>query len=156
MTSEIRPIERACYAVGVVLLLSGLVHLAILVGGGGTWEGPLSWRRPTTFGLSFGLTLIALAWVTSHLPLGDRSRRWLLSVFAAACVTEVALITMQTWRHVPSHFNVETPFDTAIAHTLAVGGGVLVAVIVTLVPLLWTQIRTTTSAGAPQRRGSPR
>jgi hypothetical protein len=35
---------------------------------------------------------------------------------------------MQAWRGVPSHFNFETPFDTAVSTTLALGGGVLVVV----------------------------
>jgi hypothetical protein len=132
MTATARAVERACCLIGLVLLLSGLVHLAVLVGSGGTWAGPLSWRKPTTFGLSFGLTLISIAWVASYLPLADRTRRLLLGTFAAACVTEVALITLQAWRHVPSHFNMETPVDTAVARVLAAGGGVLIVVIVAL------------------------
>ena len=36
--------------------------------------GPLSLRKPTTFGLSFGLTLITIAWVLSFLELRDRTR----------------------------------------------------------------------------------
>jgi hypothetical protein len=131
-TMTVRPVERACYAVGLVLLAAGLVHLAVLLGTGGSWAGPLSWRKPTTFGLSFGLTLITFAWVSSYLPLGERARRWLLGSFAVACVVEVGLITMQAWRHVPSHFNMETPLDTAIARVLAAGGAVLIVVIVAL------------------------
>jgi hypothetical protein len=127
-----RPIERASYLIGSALIASGLFHAAVLVTSGGTWDGPVSWRKPTTFGLSFGLTLISIAWVTSYLPLRDRSRRLLLSVFAAACVVEVALITVQAWRYVPSHFNMETPLDTAISRVLAAGGGVLIVVVLSL------------------------
>jgi hypothetical protein len=50
-------------------------------------------------------------------------------VFAADCIVEVTGITVQAWRHVPSHFNTETPFDTAVAMSLAVGGAVLVIVL---------------------------
>jgi hypothetical protein len=125
-------IERACYAIGLALIANGLVALAILIGSGGTWAGPVSWRKPTTFGLSFGLTLISIAWVASSLPLGERRRRWLLGAFAAACVAEVALITMQAWRHVPSHFNMETTVDATVSRALAAGGGVLIVVIAAL------------------------
>ncbi|MGX6601099.1 hypothetical protein ACWKSP_03030 [Micromonosporaceae bacterium Da 78-11] len=128
---------RPYYALGAVLLLSGLVHLGVLLATDGSWQGPLSWRKPMTFGLSFGLTLITIAWVASFLPMGDRARRVLLGAFAAACVTEVALITVQAWRHVPSHFNMETPVDTGIARVLAAGGGVLVVVIVALTVVSW-------------------
>jgi hypothetical protein len=129
--------RRACYLIGAVLLLSGLVHLAVLIGTGGGWAGPVSWRKPATFGLSFGLTLISIAWVTTFLPLGERFGRLLLGVFAAACVTEVALITGQAWRGVPSHFNMETSVDAAISRVLAAGGGVLIAVIVALTVVSW-------------------
>jgi hypothetical protein len=116
----------------VALVASGLFHAAVLITSGDTWEGPVSWRKPATFGLSFGLTLITLAWVSSYVPLRARSRRLLLGVFAAAAVVEVALITLQAWRRVPSHFNMETPFDTLVSRVLAAGGGVIILVIVAL------------------------
>jgi hypothetical protein len=125
-------IERAGYIVGALLLASGLIHFAILVIGGGSWQGPVSLRKPATFGLSFGLTLLTIVWVASFLPLGERARRWLLGAFAAACVLETALVTVQAWRGVPSHFNVETSFDGWVARTLAAGGVVLVVIIVRL------------------------
>ncbi|MED7824274.1 hypothetical protein [Streptomyces chiangmaiensis] len=121
--------ERLCLATGAFLCLSGLVHLVVFLVDGGPWYGPVSWRKPVTFGLSFGLTLVAVAWVTSYLRVGARRRAVLLVVFAADCVAEVAGITLQAWRRVPSHLNTETPFDTTVAMTLAVGGGVLVVVL---------------------------
>jgi hypothetical protein len=135
-----RPVERACYAIGALLIVSGLGHLGVLLATGGTWTGPVSWRKPMTFGLSFGLTLITIAWVASYLRLGDRSRRWLLGVFAGACVAEVGLITVQAWRRVPSHFNMETPFDATVARVLAAGGGVLVLVIAVLTVASWRSV----------------
>jgi hypothetical protein len=127
-----RRIERVGYTVGALLLFSGLVHLGILVTSGGSWEGPLSFRKPMTFGLSFGLTLITIVWVSFWVRLADRSRTALLGVFMIASVLETLLVSLQTWRGAPSHFNVETAFDGAVARGLAMGGAVLVAVIGTL------------------------
>jgi hypothetical protein len=121
-------IRRVCYAIAGVLVVSGLVHGGILLVTHGTWDGPVSWRKPMTFGLSFGLTLATITWLTAYV----RLRSWVLGLFAAACVLEVALITVQAWRHTPSHFNLSTPLDGVIARTLAVGGAVLVAVIAAL------------------------
>jgi hypothetical protein len=126
----LRPIERLCYAIAAVLILTGLFHLGVFAVKGGPWEGPVSWRKPTTFGLSFGLTLASVAWVTSYLWMAPRTRTILLGVFAADCVVEVAGITIQAWRGVPSHFNMQTPTNRAIAMMLAVGGAVLVIVLV--------------------------
>jgi hypothetical protein len=128
----VKSVERTAYAVGVLLIVSGLIHLAILLMSGGSWEGPLSLRKPTTFGLSFGLTLINVTLIASFLCLSNRKRTLLLGIFAAACVIETFLVSMQAWRGVPSHFNMETPFDAAVAQMLAIGGVALVAVIVAL------------------------
>ncbi|MFF1834509.1 hypothetical protein ACFVXE_09945 [Streptomyces sp. NPDC058231] len=124
-----RPVERLCYATGGLLVVSGLLHLMVFAVDGGPWDGPVSWRKPITFGVSFGLTLIALCWVASYLRMTTRARTVLLALFAADCVLEVAGITLQAWRGVPSHFNMETPFDTAVSMALAVGGGVLVVIL---------------------------
>src|SRR5262245_12251142 len=125
-------VKRFAYLIAVALLLSGLVHLGILVATGGTWEGPLSWRKPAVFGLSFGLTLLTIAWVSSFVQLRERTRSILLGAFTAACVLETALVSLQTWRGVPSHFNVETPFDALVTRALAGGGAALVVIIVAL------------------------
>jgi hypothetical protein len=127
-----RTVERAGYIVGALLLASGLIHLGILVIGGGSWEGPVSLRKAATFGLSFGLTLITIVWVASFLRLGDRSRMTLLGAFTVACVLEAVLVSLQAWRGVPSHYNVQTLFDARVARSLAAGGGVLIAVIASL------------------------
>jgi hypothetical protein len=128
-TLPLRPLDRLCRATAAVLIVSGLAHLLVFAVDGGPWYGPVSWRKPVTFGLSFGVTLLATAWVTSYVSVGARLRAVLLTVFAADCVVEVGGITLQAWRRVPSHLDMETPFDTAVSMTLAVGGGVLVAVL---------------------------
>jgi hypothetical protein len=122
-------LERLCHLTGLLLVLSGLVHLGVFAVDGGPWNGPVSWRKPVTFGLSFGVTLVAITWVMSYLRVGARLRTTLLGVFAADCVVEVGGITLQAWRRVPSHLDMETPFDTAVSMTLAVGGGVLVVLL---------------------------
>jgi hypothetical protein len=127
-------VRRTSYAIAALLVLSGIVHLGVLLATHGSWYGPVSWRKPFTFGLSFGVTLATITWISSYV----RIRDWLLWAFAAACVLEVALITVQAWRRTPSHFNLSTPLDGLIARTLAVGGGVLVAVIVVLT---WSAFR---------------
>ena len=122
-------VARAGYTVGAALIASGLVHLAILIVSGASWSGPLSWRKPATFGLSFGLTVMTITWVTSFLRLEDRSRCRLLAAFAITSVVETALVSLQTWRGVLSHFNLETTFDAVVARLLAVGGRTLIGII---------------------------
>jgi hypothetical protein len=117
---------RVLLALSALLLASGLLHLVVFALDDRPWAGPVSWRKPFDFGVSFGVTLASVVWVTSYLRLAERTRTVLLTVFAADCVVEVAGITLQAWRGVPSHLNRSTPFDTLVAVVLAAGGAVLV------------------------------
>jgi len=120
---------RVLLTVSALLVASGLFHLLVFAIDDRPWAGPVSWRKPFTFGVSFGVTLASVVWVTSYLRMAERSRALLLAVFAADCVVEVAGITLQAWRGVPSHLNRSTPADTVVAVTLAVGGAVLIVVL---------------------------
>jgi hypothetical protein len=132
-----------------VLVVCGVVHLGVAVALPRPWDGPLSWRKPVTFGTSFGTVLAALTWVTSYLRLAPRTRAVLLGVFAADCVVEVAGITVQAWRHVPSHFNTVGPLDAVVATALAIGGAVLVG---TLGTFAVVALRGRVDAAPPMRR----
>ncbi|WP_219471709.1 hypothetical protein [Nonomuraea rhizosphaerae] len=119
---------RLWYLIGLLLIVAGLVHLGVLVLDGGPWDGPVSWRKPFTFGISFGLSVLSLTWVSQFVRV--RARHVLLGVFAVASTVEVSLITLQAWRGVPSHFNMSTDTDALIARVLAAGGFALIAVVV--------------------------
>jgi len=59
-----QPAQRLGYLAGGALIVAGVVHLAAWLAVGGTWQGPVSFRKPTNFGLSFGPTTITLIWAT--------------------------------------------------------------------------------------------
>lgn len=103
--------QRFAYVCGALLALSGVFHVVVYLVDGGPWGGPISWRKPVVFGLSFGIALVTLSWIMGLL----RPRRaigWVvLGTLSVASVGEVALISMQKWRGVESHFNEATPFD---------------------------------------------
>ena len=104
-------------SVTVVLLSSGLIHLAILGLLGSTWHGPLSFRKPALFGISGGLTMWSLTWLMSQLK-PRRTDRMLVDSLSVALLIEVAIITLQTWRGVASHFNHSTVVDAAIEFSM--------------------------------------
>ncbi|CAN5792091.1 hypothetical protein BH23ACT12_BH23ACT12_19120 [soil metagenome] len=126
-----RPYQTFSWITGAALMLSGLIHLGVFAIDGGSWQGPVSWRKPVTFGLSFGLTTVTLAWLAGML----RYRRILAIATATVAVTsalEVFLVTMQKWRGVPSHFNEETVFDTVVFFTMGITVSILGLAIVTI------------------------
>jgi hypothetical protein len=104
-----RPLALA----GIGLVASGLAHVVAWAVLGGPWEGPVTWRKPILFGISGGLTALSLGWAWSHLP-RRRGDGWLAAATALALVVEVALIDLQRWRSVASHFNRATPLDAAL------------------------------------------
>lgn len=73
------------------------------------------WFKPFKFAVSFVLYGASLAWFTSLLE--GRLHRiawWLGTVFALAGVAEMTIIVGQVTRGKRSHFNLETPLDTAL------------------------------------------
>ncbi|MFM8496090.1 MAG: hypothetical protein ACKOEM_11295, partial [Planctomycetia bacterium] len=113
------PRARALVAWGVALVVSGLAHVAVWGALGGPWEGAVSWRKPILFGISGGLTSLSLAWVWSKLT-WRRGDAVLARLTAAALVVEVALIDLQRWRGVASHFNRTTPLDSILYDTMGI------------------------------------
>jgi hypothetical protein len=98
---------------GVVLVVSGFVHLGIWCASGTSWSGEVSWRKPTLFGVSGGITLISIAALMPRL----RPRRrdpYVACILSMAMLLEVSLISLQQWRGVASHFNDSTPLDAAV------------------------------------------
>ncbi len=110
--------QRFAYVCGALLVLSGVFHAGVYLVDGGPWEGPVSWRKPVVFGLSFGITVVTLAWIMSFLR-PRKALGWVVvGTLAVASIGEVFLISMQKWRGVASHFNEDTSFDGAVFSTM--------------------------------------
>ena len=150
---QARPAQRFAYLAGAVLILAGLAHLAAWLVVGGAWQGPVSFRKPTTFGVSFGLTTITLSWVTGRLRISDRARWLLLGPLAVADATEVAWVAVQRWRGVASHFNFTTTLDTALFLLGGAAIAVTVTVIVVLTVLVFTRLAAPPSMAVAIRGG---
>jgi hypothetical protein len=147
------PAQRFAYLAGAALIVVGLAHLAAWLVVGGAWQGPVSFRKPATFGVSFGLTTITLAWVTGRLRVTGRTRWLLLGPLAAADATEVAWVAVQRWRGVASHFNFATRLDTALFLVGGVAIAVTITVIVALTVLAFTIMQAPPSMAVAIRAG---
>jgi hypothetical protein len=98
-----------------------LFHAGALVVTGGPVSGPVSLRKPLTFAETGWLTAWSAALVVSRLGL----RGWRRHVVGASVllftVGETAIMAVQAWRGVPSHYNFTTPFDAALMRGGAAG-----------------------------------
>ena len=83
------------------------------------------WIKPMKFMGSILIFTWTMAWLLEYpkgrFPRSVTAISWAISV---AMIIEIACITVQSTRGVPSHFNFSTPFDTAIFSTM----GAMIAV----------------------------
>ena len=117
---------------GIALIASGLFHTGVwLATGAGSLDGPVTWRKPIEFGISGGLTTLALVWVLARVrpnPLVG----WTVAMTVACFVPETVLIGLQQWRGVPSHFNYASGFDSMVFSVM----GILIGIVVVGIAVL--------------------
>lgn len=131
-----KPATRQLRTAAIILIASGVIHFVVLLAFGLPWAGAVSLRKPISFGLSMGLLLWTVGWVIDRLPYKPRSEKVLGTTLAVSGVIEVALITVQAWRGVPSHFNYST-VDGIVVFVL-MGISVAVLSVGLLVATWWT------------------
>lgn len=131
---------RVLWITGTLLLVVMIFHIGALVITGGPVTGPVSLRKPATFAETGWLVAWSVALI---LPL-LRTRPWQAHVIGASAllfgVVETAVMAIQAWRGVPSHYNFSTPFDAALVRGGAAGtaGIFLFGMIVMLVATVRT------------------
>ncbi|MEU1516395.1 hypothetical protein ABZ490_30365 [Streptomyces sp. NPDC005811] len=137
----VRPVDRyqrLLWWCGTALTASGVFHGVVALIDSAPWWGPVSWRKPVVFGVSFGLLVWAVVWILRQLA----DRWWTraaagLVVFGS--VVEALLITAQRWRGTASHFNRATDTDAAVWGLI--GNVVLLLVLGVVVLLVAALIR---------------
>jgi hypothetical protein len=134
-------------------MLSGLFHIAVwLASGAPSLVGPVTWRKPIEFGISGAITTVSLAWVLGRLP---RSALWDWSAAIAIVffVPETALIDLQKWRGVASHFNYDTAFDATVFSMMGVFIGIVAVGILVLAVRAFGRVAGPPSTGLAIRAG---
>jgi hypothetical protein len=131
-----QPYQRFLYRLSALFLVSAALHAAVFILDDRPWEGPLSWRKPLLFSVSFALVCASLAWVMTFLPRRQRAGWLLLGSFGFASFGETAFISLQAWRGTASHFNSATAFDEVV---FAAMGMLIVVVVADIVIItLWS------------------
>lgn len=113
-----------------------------------TVGGDPAWLKPAKFAGSIALLAGALAWLSEHLPIGERRLRAASLAIGAVGVFEIALIGTQAARGVPSHFNDATPLDLGVYAAMGLAISLLWALVVLLAALTWRRSMTVRPAFA--------
>lgn len=95
------------------------------------------WLKPLKFAVSLTIYAFTLAWLLTYLKKFQRVGWWAGTVLAAAGALEMVVIVGQVVRGRRSHFNFETPLDTAL---FSIMGSTIVVLWVThaiVAILLW-------------------
>jgi hypothetical protein len=137
---------RILRVAGAGLLVAMVVHLVAMVVLGDPVGGPVSLRKPATFAETGWLLCWSVAAVLPHL----RTRPWQRHVVGGAvlafAVVETAVMAVQAWRGVPSHYNFTTPLDAALVRGGAAGTAAVF--VVGMIVLLGVALRSRDAAPA--------
>lgn len=106
--------NRTLFGVAAVNAALAVCFTVLMVLDGRTLLGRNVWTKPWKFATSIAIFTATIGWILPSLSLSARLERLVTAVIGGAMSIEIALISIQAARGVPSHFNSSTPLDTAI------------------------------------------
>jgi len=136
--AELRRRNRLLFAVALINLALAVLFTVLLQLDGRTLLGRNVWTKPWKFATSIAVFTATLAWILPSLSLGERTERLVSRTVAVAMLVEIALISTQAARGVPSHFNTATPLDTAV---FAAMGVTITISTLAVAYVLWSLVR---------------
>jgi hypothetical protein len=112
-----RPLSVVGYGslglLAVSLILPAVDHRVVL--------GASTWLKPAKFAASVAIAAFTLAWMLRQMDSQARGLRRAVVVIASMAALELAIITIQAARGVPSHFNARTRLDIAAFAVMGAG-----------------------------------
>ncbi|MBL8232161.1 MAG: hypothetical protein JNL98_26935 [Bryobacterales bacterium] len=124
---QLRDVQRAQPWIHVALwynLLLGIVSAVGFLLDGRQVTGVNPWLKPLKFEVSIILFLATAAWMLAHLPVDQVVKRTIGNGIAVAMAVEISAIVVQAARGARSHFNHDTPLDSAIFALMGVMIGI--------------------------------
>jgi hypothetical protein len=115
--------------VDILVCLAGLAFDHTLI------TGAPAWLKPLNFGISVAIFCFTVAFLMDFLPKTGRLAQRAGMVMALALTAEIVLIDMQAARHTTSHFNISSPFDTAVWASMGAG---IALVVMSTIALTWS------------------
>ena len=113
------------------------IALVALVVDPRTITGMPLWAKPLKFAFSVLIYSVTLAWLLGQIPRARRLAWWAGTVSAAFLAVEMIAIYGAAFADTTSHFNVATPFSTAVWGTMAVSIVIIWAATILVAVLLF-------------------
>jgi hypothetical protein len=139
--------------VGLLMLVVAGASVVAMLADPRVITGAPAWLKPFKFAISTAIYSITLAWIFGWLPEWRRVRGVVGWTTASVFVLEVAIIDVQAWRGMTSHFNVATRLDMVLFSVM--GGAILLQTLVSVAVAvaLWRQRFTDRPLGYALRLG---
>lgn len=142
------------------LTATGLFMTAVLLATvAGIWldprliQGAPAWLKPAKFAASTAIYSFTLAWIFTSLPDSPRMRRIVGRTTAAVFAIEVAIVSVQAFRGVASHFNTATLLDGALFTVMGIAIVTQTIASAAVLMALWRQHFTDRALGWALRLG---
>lgn len=113
--------DKALYYTGIVHFGLALLFVILFIFDQRAIPNENVWMKPFRFAVSIFLFTWTYAWISRFYSY-KKLVSFINYLIALCMFTEIALISMQAFRGVPSHFNVTTPFDATV---FSIMGGVI-------------------------------
>ncbi len=140
-------------AVGLLMVVVAAASAVAMLVDPRVITGAPAWLKPFKFAVSTAVYSLTLAWIFGHLGDWPRMRRAVGWVTAVIFVLEVAIIDVQAWRGIASHFNASTPLNQVLF--IVMGSAILIQtfVSVSVAVALWRRRFTERPLGWALRLG---
>jgi hypothetical protein len=140
-------------ATGALMLAAAALSLAGVFADPRVITGAPAWLKPFKFAISTAIYSLTLAWIFIRLTDWPRMRRVVGWTTAIVFVLEVAVIDVQAWRGVTSHFNNSTALDRVLFMVMGMAILTQTFVSVAVAVALWRQRFTDRALGWALRFG---
>lgn len=112
--NELKRRNRFLFYIGLFHFLLVPVFVLVYFFDKGLILGIDPWIKPIKFAISIGVYIWTYAWLLYYIQSSKWFVRIISFVIGISMFVEMAAIVLQSYRGVPSHFNIETAFDGSV------------------------------------------
>ncbi|WP_051271753.1 hypothetical protein [Shimazuella kribbensis] len=131
-------LNKSLTMLGLMLVITLLATCVGLLVEHRVIAGAPAWAKPAKFAISFSFYCFTFVWLLSYLQRWKKTAMTLTIITFVGVFIDMALIVLQVFRGVQSHFNVATPFDDMVYRIMGLGSTMIfIASLVTGIFLLF-------------------